>query len=142
MKIPIQFMLLSFFATLFGCTPKYAEIHFGQNGGVTDKNPVYLIKETGDLLIKKSEGKDFELVRKLNGSELKTVYKKIKAAELPTLDINTPDNVSKFIEIRNQEGQSVNKVMWGNPQGKLTAELSDLYNYLLSVTKTAKVSMR
>lgn len=142
MKVPIQFMLLSFFATLFGCTPKYAEVHFGQDGGVTDKNPAYLIKENGDLLVKKSKNGDFEMVRKLTNSELKTMYKKIKTAELPTLDINTPDNVSKFIEIRNETGASVNKVIWGNPQGKLTAELSDLYNYLLAITKTEKVSMK
>ncbi len=142
MKIPIQFMLLSFFATFFGCTPKYAEIHFGQGGGVTNENPAYLIKENGELLVKKEKAGNFELVRKLDNSELKTVYKKIKAAELPSLDINTPDNIYKFIEIRNQEGEAVNKVAWGNPKGKLTIELTDLYNYLMTITSTAKVTMR
>lgn len=142
MKIPIQFMLLSFFTTLFGCTPKYAEVHFGQGGGVTNENPAYLIKENGELFIKKTKTGDFELVRKLNNSELKTVYKKIKTAELPTLDINTPDNIYKFIEIRNQAGEAVNKVAWGNPKGKLTAELSDLYAYLVSIAKTEKVTMK
>ncbi|MGB1120632.1 MAG: hypothetical protein ACPG3Z_01460, partial [Saprospiraceae bacterium] len=73
--------------------------------------------------------------RQLDNSELKTIYKKLKAANIASLDIDTPDNVYQFIEVKNAEGNSVNKVIWGKPDGKLTIELADLYNYLMDIAK-------
>ncbi len=127
--------MLSVILSWFSCTPKYAEVQFGQAGGVTNDYQSFVIKNGGDLLVRKGENAELVLVRKLEKSELKTVYKKIKAADFPNLDINTPHNIYKFIEIKNESGEAINKVIWGDPQGKLTIELKDLYDYLLSITK-------
>jgi hypothetical protein len=135
MKSPLTFIMLSIILTWFGCTPKYAEVQFGQGGGVTNDYQTFVIAEDGNLSAVKSEYDEPTLIRKLEKSELKTVYKKLKAADIINLDVNTPHNIYKFIEIKNKEGVSVNKVIWGDPQGKLTIELKDLYDYLLSITK-------
>lgn len=135
MKSPLTFIMLSIILTWFGCTPKYAEVQFGQSGGVTNDYQAFVIKEDGNLFAKKGEDSEPTLIRKLEKSELKTVYKKLKAADIINLDVNTPHNIYKFIEIKNEEGVSVNKVVWGDPQGKLTIELKDLYDYLLSIAK-------
>lgn len=135
MKSPLTFIMLSIILSWFGCTPKYAAVEFGQGGGVTNKFQTYVIKDTGELFGKADDNSEPTLIRKLDNSELKTVYKKLKAADITNLDINTPDNVYKFIEVKNEEGSSVNKVIWGNPKGNLTIELSDLYNYLMKIAK-------
>lgn len=135
MKSPLTFIMLSIILTWFGCTPKYAEVEFGQGGGVTNDYQAFVVKEDGNLFAKKGEFSELTLIRKLEKSELKTVYKKLKAADIINLDVNTPHNIYQFIEIKNEEGVSVNKVIWGDPQGKLTIELKDLYDYLLSIAK-------
>ena len=135
MKSPLTFIMLSIILTWFGCTPKYAEVQFGQGGGVTNDYQAFVITEDGNLSAKKGEDSEPTLIRKLEKSELKTVYKKLKAADITNLDVNTPHNIYKFIEIKNEEGVSVNKVIWGDPQGKLTIELKDLYDYLFSIAK-------
>lgn len=127
--------MLSIILSWFGCTPKYAEVQFGQAGGVTNEFQTFIIKNTGELFAKANKDSEATLIRKLDKSELKTVYKKLKAADLPNLDINTPHNVYQFIEIKNETGDSVNKVVWGDPKGKLTIELKDLYDYLMSIAK-------
>jgi hypothetical protein len=127
MKSPLTFIMLSIILTWFGCTPKYAEVQFGQGGGVTNDYQTFVIKKDKDS--------EPTLIRKLEKSELKTVYKKLKAADITNLDINTPHNIYKFIEIKNEEGTAINKVVWGDPQGKLTIELKDLYDYLLLIAK-------
>lgn len=127
--------MLSIILSWFGCTPKYAEVQFGQGGGATNEFKTFIIKQTGELLSKANEKSEPTLIRKLSSSELKTVYKKLKAANIPNLDINTPHNVYQFIEIKNETGASVNKVIWGDPNGKLTIELKDLYDYLMSIAK-------
>lgn len=135
MKSPLTLIMLSIILSWFGCTPKYAAVEFGQGGGVTNKFQTYVIKDSGELFGKTDENSEPQLIRKLDNSELKTVYKKLKAADIANLDIDTPDNVYKFIEVKNAEGTSVNKVIWGNPKGNLTIELSDLYNYLMEIAK-------
>lgn len=135
MKSPLTFIMLSIILSWFGCTPKYAAVEFGQGGGVTNKFQTYVIKDTGELFGKVDESSEPQLIRKLDNSELKIVYKKLKSADIANLDINTPDNVYKFIEVKNTEGASVNKVVWGDPKGNLTIELSELYNYLMEIAK-------
>lgn len=135
MKRPLTLIMLSIILSWFGCTPKYAAVEFGQGGGVTNKFQTYVIKDTGSLFGKTDENSEPQLIRKLDNSELKTVYKKLKAADIANLGINTPDNVYKFIEVKNEEGSSVNKVVWGDSGGNLTIELSDLYNYLMEIAK-------
>jgi|GEM_PF-2566889 hypothetical protein len=135
MKSPLIFIMLSITLTWFGCTPKYAEVQFGQGGGVTNDYQAFVIKQDGNLFAKKEENSEPTLIRKLEKSELKMVYQKLKTADIAALDINTPHNIYKFIEIKNEVGTSVNKVVWGDPQGKLTIELKDLYDYLLLIAK-------
>ena len=126
-------LLLPLFVVLFGCTPKYATVEFGQGGGVTNEYEVFVIEKSGRLLAKKGEDGTPSFVRDLTSAELKTVHKKIKTANLIDLDINTPHNVYKFIEVKKADGTSLNKVIWGDPQGKLTVELQDLYLYLMQI---------
>ena len=135
MKSPLTFIMLSIILSWFGCTPKYAEVQFGQGGGVTNEFQTFVVKDTGELFAKASKESELKLVRELEKSELKTVYKKLKAADISNLAINTPHNVYKFIEVKNETGESVNKVVWGDPKGELTIELQDLYDYLLSIAK-------
>lgn len=127
--------MLSIMLSWFGCTPKYATVEFGQAGGVTNDYKAFVIKEDGSLWVKKGEKSELVAVRQLQQSELRMVYKKIKAADIPNLEVNTPDNIYKFIEIRNEADESINKVIWGNPKGQLTIELKELYDYLLSLSK-------
>ena len=127
--------MLSIILSWFGCTPKYAEVEFGQGGGVTNTFPIYVIKDTGELFSKPYENSEPELIRQLEDSELKNVYQKLKAAGFPNLDIYTSDNVYKFIEVKNKQGNPINKVVWGDSQGKLTIELADVYSYLMEIAK-------
>lgn len=135
MKSPLVFIMLSIILSWVGCTPKYAAVEFGQGGGMTDKFQTYVVKDSGELFGKVDKNSEPQLIRQLDNSELKTIYKKLKAANIANLDIDTPDNVYQFIEVKNAEGNSVNKVIWGKPDGKLTIELADLYNYLMDIAK-------
>ncbi|MFT5833488.1 MAG: hypothetical protein ACI97N_001115 [Cognaticolwellia sp.] len=135
MKLPLTFIMLSIILSWFGCTPKYAEVQFGQGGGLTNEFQTFIIKDTGELFAKASAVSELKLVRELEKSELKMVYKKLKAADISNLAINTPHNVYKFIEIKDETGDAVNKVVWGDPQGELTIELKELYDYLSSIAK-------
>lgn len=135
MKSPLTFIMLSIILSWFGCTPKYAEVQFGQGGGLTNEFQTFIIKDTGELFAKANDVSELKLIRKLEKSELKMVYKKLKAADISNLAINTPHNVYKFIEIKNETGDAVNRVVWGDPQGELTIELKELYDYLSSIAK-------
>lgn len=135
MKRTLTFIMLSIILSWFGCTPKYAAVEFGQGGGVTNQFQTYVIKDTGELFGKADDNGEPTLIRELESKELKTVYQKLKAAGFPNLDISTTDNVYKFIEVKNKEGDPINKVVWADSQGKLTVELADLYSYLMEIAK-------
>jgi hypothetical protein len=126
-------LLLPLFLLLFGCTPKYATVEFGQAGGATNEYEIFIIEKSGRLLKQKGENGTLNFVRDLTKEELKTVHKKIKATNLIDLDISTPSNIYKFIEVKKADGTSVNRVVWGDPDGGLTVQLHDLYLYLMQI---------
>lgn len=127
--------MLSFLCFLFGCTPtkKYAEIQYGQGGGVTGEKTMYFLKESGELWVKKNSQTELALVRKLSSKELKTVYKELAKCNVDELALSEPDNIYFFLNLRDTQDADLKNLVWGKPNGEATEELNKLKTLLLSL---------
>jgi len=136
-----QLLLISIFLFMFSCsisrkvsaTDTYLfEIFFGSTGGVTNINPVFIVKSTGEVLKKDNSASNPYALKRIGKSTLDTLYLLIKESHFANLKINQIANYTNYIEIKSEKFN--NKVMWFN-DSQIPVELKKLYDTLVNTIK-------
>jgi len=134
-------VLISSFLLLLNCTSSHKastidaypfEIRFGNTGGFTNINPVFMVKSTREVLKKDNVSSEPYLLRKTTKPKLDSLYLLIRESNLGNLKINQVSNFTKYIEIKSEKYN--NKVMWFN-DSQIPVELKRLYDTLIDAIK-------
>ena len=138
MLLRITTLLLT--VMLVSCTPakRYAQVDYGQAGGVTGDKKHYIVKENGELHCKNDSNSDLVLVKKLTKAEQKKLYKLLADADVDNLELNEPHNIYCYLELKEKADSPPKKLVWGHPKTKISDEMQALQDYLFSLDKNVK----
>lgn len=133
--------LISLFLFMLNCSPKRKtstidaypfEIRFGNTGGFTNINPVFMVKSTGEVLKKDNATSEPYLLKKITRPMVDSLYLLIKASNFESLQINQVSNMTKYIEIKSEK--FTNKVTWFDDT-QIPVELMKLNQTLINTIK-------
>ncbi len=103
------------------------QITFGSGGGIAGSYTFYTLLENGQLFKKAGEGKYNELT-KVKRKMAKQIFASYQSHELGTVTYDEPDNMSYFLEYKDESG--VHRIVWGGAAQGLKEEAKDLYKSL------------
>jgi len=106
------------------------EVVFGNTGGFTNLNPVFVIKSSGDVFKKENPTSEPVLLKKIDRHKIDSLYLFIKESNFGALQMKQPSNFNKYIEIKS--GKINNRIMWSN-DSQLPEEVNKLYRFLNSL---------
>jgi len=108
------------------------EIFFGNTGGFSNINPIFSVKNNGDVFKKNNATSDAFLLKKIEIPKIDSLYTLIAKSNFENLKINHISNLTHYIEIKSEK--FTNKIMW-HENSQLPDEGKKLYNFLLSTVK-------
>jgi hypothetical protein len=108
------------------------ELFFGNTGGFSNINPVFVVKNNGEVLKMDNSSSNPYLLKHIDISKIDSLYKLIRESNLCNLKIKQVSNFNNYIEIKSAGCN--NKVMWYN-DSQITFELNILYSFLLGIVK-------
>lgn len=108
-------------------------LSFGSMGGFTNQNTIFKLKSDGELWKYISFDQDSILVAQLKKSQTRKLFEEAYKIGLDTLDLNSPGNMSSFIQIESKTME--NKVVWPKDNEQMQTEITDLYSTLIHYTK-------
>jgi hypothetical protein len=108
------------------------EVRFGSTGGFSNINPIFSIRQTGEVLKKDNSSSEPYLAKKITKQQIDSLYQLIRECNFSNLKINRISNYTHYIEI--QTDQYTNKVMWFN-DSQIPDALKKLYNTLINTIK-------
>jgi len=140
-QLGIKSLPLIFLVFLFSCNPQ-KEIYvnnpktlsFGSEGGFTNQRTEYRLQSDGKLWKLKSLEKDSSLVKQLKKKNTKKVFEETFKLGLDTLKLNSPGNMSYFIQIKSKTID--NKIVWANDGSQSNSVLYEFYKSLVNYTTT------
>lgn len=99
---------------------------FGKGGGFTGEYKEYILNEDGKVYKYDYKYNREVFYKDLDKAELNYFLEKIDELSLEGIDINTPGNVTKYIDVRLGK-VSMNKIVWGDPRAYTPQELIDFH---------------
>lgn len=108
------------------------EISFGQTGGFTNMNPVFIVKNSGEVLKKETAASTPVMLKKIKMSQIDSLYAYLEDSGFSTLTIAHPSNITNFIDIQSEKGK--NKITWSD-EAQIPDKVKKLNRYLLSIVK-------
>ena len=137
MKIILPFVII---ISLFSCnTPKEIfvdnpqTLRFGSSGGFTNQTTVYKLLSNGQLSKSDNITKEAVLLKQLKKNQTKKIFGQVYTLGLDTLRLNSPGNMSNFIQLKTKTLD--NKIVWYKDSDQVADELSDFYKILINQTK-------
>jgi hypothetical protein len=129
--------IIGIFFLIFSCMnpqklltdPSKDRIYFGKTGGFTNIPMEYVLFEKGQLF--KMENDSLLKVRKLGMKQIKSLDSLLAKAELDTLDLNEPGNITYHIKV--VKSGSEKEVKWSDASDN--ESVRELYNALLATIK-------
>jgi len=124
-----------------GCTaykkvatgPKYSfEIRFGSMGGVTNFNPVFIVKSNREISKQATASAKEDQIQKMSQVQMDSIYLLLDKTNFNSLKINEVSNYTQYIEVKSEKIH--NKINWYN-DSQLPAEVKDLHSFLLNLIK-------
>jgi hypothetical protein len=106
------------------------EVVFGNTGGFTNLNPVFVIKSSGEVFKKENTASEPLLLKKIDRHKIDSLYLFIKKTNFGALQMKQPSNLSRYIEIKSEKIN--NRIMWSN-DSQLPEEANKLYRFLNSL---------
>ncbi len=132
-KNSLIIVLLLSAVTLSACKTTFT-ISFGSGGGFTGATSIYSFDNTGKLYKQEKLGSGLTAqpkeLAKLKTKDVKAVKKLIAAVNFPTVHIDKPGNMSKFVNLT--EGGHDYKTTWSESSSGNTS-LDQLYEKLNSL---------
>lgn len=105
----------------------------GEGGGFTGEYTEFSFSEDGKVYKRDFNYQRDVFIKQLSDADLNYFLGKINSLGIQTIDINSPGNMSKYIEVRDGE-TSLNKIVWGSttyyPPNNLVEFHQELYNKL------------
>jgi len=108
------------------------EIRFGSTGGFSNINPMFSIRQTGEVLKKENPTTTPYLIKKITKQKVDSLYQLIRVSDFSNLKINRISNYTNYIQI--QTDHYTNKVMWFN-DSQIPDALKKLYDTLINTIK-------
>lgn len=116
---------------MWGCKTQknVLEINFGSSGGFTGQVTKYHLTSDGKLTeIDKDKS---ETIKEIHRKQTKRIFE--LAEELRTYQLNSPGNMSSFIEIKSK--QNTNSIVWSLGATDVDSKITQLYSELMSLIK-------
>lgn len=135
-----RFLSLLFLIVLFSCNTQkeiFVDnpqiLSFGSSGGFTNQSTEYRLHSDGKLWDFKGLEKDSTLLRQLKKRDTKKLFNEAYDLGLDTLKLNSPGNMSYFIQIKSKT--LFNKVVWANDGNQTQKKTNEFYKKLINYTK-------
>jgi hypothetical protein len=139
MKTPVPFLLLLCACFAYCKSNHYTadklparQIRWGEGGGFTGRETVYILLDNGQLFKKEGMKEQFMEVPSTKKKTAKQLYKRAEELRLMELDFQDPGNIYSFIEIF--DGDQVRRIVWGGST-PVPQAVADIYKELQSVGK-------
>ncbi len=114
-------------------TGKYSfEIRFGNTGGVTNINPVFIVKSNGEIWKKSNASALEQQIKKMSRVQVDSVYLLLDKSNFNNLKINEISNYTNYIEVKSEKIN--NKINWYD-FSRIPAEVKELHTFLLTLIK-------
>ncbi len=111
------------------------QIRFGKGGGFTGIEKSYTLLENGQLFEKNTSG-NLTGLDKASKKAVKVYFNAIENLHLDSVKFQYPGNTYSFIEVPN--GDSFNRISWGDNQHPVDGPVQDLFNKLMALVKTGQ----
>jgi len=125
-------VLLSFFNA--GAQKNAFTLSFGSGGGFSGGSTIYSVDNTGKLYKQQKLGSNLtaqpQELAKLTKKEIREIKKLMAEVNFPSLQINTPGNMSQFVNLK-ENGQEFKTTWSGSTSGN--SSLDQLYQKLNSL---------
>ncbi len=107
---------------------------FGTGGGFTGNSTTYCLLENGQLFVKKGiASTTYETLPNIEKKATATAFKKAKALQLPTTEINEPGNM--YNEFAFGKNGSAVKFVWSDGNKNIDPKIIELHQQLFSIIK-------
>lgn len=132
-------LLLIFIVALFSCSAQkelYVDnpqtLSFGSGGGFTNQSIEYRLYSDGKLWKFKGLENDSSLLKQMKKGDTKKIFNEAYKLGLDTLKLNSPGNISYFINIKSKTLD--NKIIWANGNSQTQSEIIEFYKTLINYT--------
>jgi len=107
---------------------------FGTGGGFTGSSTTYCLLENGQLFVKKGlASTTYEALPNIDKKATASAFKKAKALQLPSAEINEPGNM--YNEFAYGKNGSAVKLVWSDGNKNIDTKISELHKELFSIIK-------
>jgi len=108
------------------------EILFGSTGGFTNTNPVFVVKNNGEVLKKDNTSSVPYLLKRIDNQQIELLYQLIEDSNLGNLKMKQVSNITNYMEIKSEKYN--NKIMWFD-ESQIPVEVKNLYQTLITAIK-------
>lgn len=109
------------------------QLRFGNGGGFTGKETVFVLLENGQIFSKSLDGALTE-VAKVKSKKAKEQFDTATKLGLNMLNFQHPGNMYYFLEVPAADGKT-NRVTWGDNNAPIPTEIKDFYQQLMGLVK-------
>lgn len=103
---------------------------FGNTGGFTNLNPVFIVKNSGEVLRKENASAEAVFLKKIDRHKIDSLYVFIKETNFGALQIKKTSNLTSYIEIKSENIN--NRITW-TIDSQLPEEVNKLHRFLNSL---------
>ena len=114
------------------------QLNFGNGGGFTGAENMFVLLKNGQAFKKNSLSKETMELPNIKRKLIKDIFKQAESLDLNNLDINTPGNMYKFIELK-LPGVVSKRLSWGSPDNPVDEKIEGLYTTLTELVKEKPV---
>lgn len=139
MKNLLSFLLLLVVATsccTYKITPdhyKGGQLVFGKGGGFTGRYEYFTLLQNGNIFAKNGADSSWKLARVIGSQKAKSIFELATNSNIATEQLNTPGNMTYFIDWKSKKGTT--QLKWGGGDAKLSQAAKDLYSQLYQLVK-------
>lgn len=109
------------------------QIRWGNGGGFTGKESQYILLENGQIFAGGATAKALDGTRR---AKAKKLFKTMEKIGLKSLEFQYPGNTYKYIEV--VDGGKTRRIVWGDSQHIVSADVQDFYQKLSELVAQAK----
>ncbi len=110
------------------------QLNFGNGGGFTGTEHLFVLLKNGQAFKQNSLSKETTELPNVKRKLVKDIFKQAESLDLNNLDINTPGNMYKFIELK-LPGIASKRLSWGSPDNPVDEKIESLYTALTELVK-------
>jgi len=108
-------------------------LSFGSGGGFTNQSIEYKLYSDGMLWVFKGLENDSSLLKQLKKTDTRKIFNEAHKLGLDTLKLNSPGNMSYFIQIKSKTLN--NKIVWANDGSQTQYQINEFYKTLINFTR-------